>query len=76
MSDKSEEDLYTIQQVAEHLKVHYQTVRNLIQQNQIMTIKIGRNIRIPASELEKFSPKKKQKERYANWALNLLITAI
>jgi len=58
MSDKSEEDLYTIQQVAEHLKVHYQTVRNLIQQNQIMTIKIGRNIRIPASELEKFSPKK------------------
>lgn len=53
MSDKDREDLYTIQQAAEYLKVHYQTIRNFIRKKQIKSIKIGRNVRIPASELQK-----------------------
>ena len=46
------ETFYTVQEAADLLKVHYQTVRNWIRTGQIRVIKIGRSYRIPKSEIE------------------------
>ncbi len=46
------ETFYTVQEAADLLKVHYQTVRNWIKNNEIRAVKIGRSYRIPKSEIE------------------------
>ena len=46
------ETFYTVQEAADLLKVHYQTVRNWIKSNEIRAVKIGRSYRIPKSEIE------------------------
>ena len=46
------ETFYTVQEAADLLKVHYQTVRNWIKNNEIRVVKIGRSYRIPKSEIE------------------------
>lgn len=46
------ETFYTVQEAADLLKVHYQTVRNWIRSGEIRVIKIGRSYRIPKSEIE------------------------
>lgn len=50
MNDK----YYTAKEAASILNVHWQTIRNYIDQNKIQTIKIGRSIRIPESEINKY----------------------
>lgn len=48
MSDK----LFTIKEAAEHLNVHYQTVRNYIKSGDLPASKVGKNVRIKFSDLE------------------------
>ncbi len=51
------EKLLTLHEVAEILKIHYQTVRTYIQEGQITAIKIGRNWRVKPEDLEEFVSK-------------------
>lgn len=48
-------ELVTVQEVADYLRVHHVTVRNMIARNQIKVISFGmhRTMRIPKSEIEK-----------------------
>lgn len=46
------ETFYTVQEAADLLKVHYQTVRNWIRNGEIRAVKIGRSYRIPKSQIE------------------------
>lgn len=52
MSD-FEKAFYTIPEAAELLDVHPNTIRNLVKQKKIAHYRVGRQIRIAASELEK-----------------------
>lgn len=52
------EILYTIEEVATYLKVDPKTVRNWIDEGKIVSIKIGRLVRIRESELNKFVERK------------------
>lgn len=46
-------EMLTIAQAAEHLNVHKNTIRNLIQRGELHALRIGRNIiRIPAAEVQ------------------------
>ena len=45
--------MLTVQEVAEILRVHYSTAMRLITEGQIKGIKIGRQWRIPRSEVER-----------------------
>ncbi len=47
------DNLYTIKEAAEILKIHWQTVRNLIRQGKLPSSKVGKNIRIRQSDLDK-----------------------
>lgn len=46
------ETFYTVQEAADLLKVHYQTVRNWIKSGELRVVKIGRSYRIPKSQIE------------------------
>ena len=46
------ETFYTIQEAADLLKVHHNTVRSWIKSGQIRAVKIGRSYRIPKSQTE------------------------
>jgi excisionase family DNA binding protein len=49
----SSPEMLTIAQAAEHLNVHKNTIRNLIQRGDLNAVRIGRNIiRIPAAEVQ------------------------
>lgn len=50
-----EEQLFSVKQVGILLKVHPLTVRRYIKEGKLKAIKIGGNIRIPASSLDNFS---------------------
>jgi len=50
MSDR----LLTIKESAGYLKVHWQTVRNYIQQGRLRAVKAGKNVRILESDLKQF----------------------
>ena len=58
MSDR----LLTLKETADYLKVHYQTVRSYIAKNQLQAVKVGRNIRIKESDIERFLEKKSQEK--------------
>lgn len=45
------EKFYSVQEAANLLKVHYQTVRNWIIAGKLRAVKVGRSSRIPASEI-------------------------
>lgn len=45
--------LYSVQEVAEKLNLSEQTVRKLIKKGEIQSIRLGKNIRIPTSELHR-----------------------
>jgi excisionase family DNA binding protein len=47
-------DLYTLEEVAEHLKVSLQTVRRLVRANRLKTIRVGRQHRVTADALREF----------------------
>lgn len=48
------EKVLTVQEVASVLKVHFNTVYELVRQKKIKSIKIGRQIRIPEQYLFEF----------------------
>lgn len=49
------DNLLTIREAAKYLKVHWQTVRNYIQKNQLPAVKIGRTIRVSLHDLQNFN---------------------
>lgn len=60
------DNIYTIKEASEYLKVHWQTVRNYIRKGKLRSFKIGRNLRIRESDLRNFvkgkNPRKLEKE--------------
>lgn len=53
--------MYTIQEVADLMKVHRNTVSRWINTNQLEVIRIGRTARIPKESLQKMSSKEPNK---------------
>ena len=45
---------YTVEQVAELLQVHWQTVLNYIKSGKLKALRLGKGYRIPKSELDDF----------------------
>lgn len=58
---KTEEQYYSIEEVAKMLKVAYLTVYRWIQSGKLSSNKAGKQYRIKKSELDKFIEHKKQK---------------
>jgi excisionase family DNA binding protein len=54
------EQYYTIEEVAEKLKVTRQAIHNWIKEGRIESIKIGRARRIPAASIERLLEQSKQ----------------
>ena len=54
-------EFLTIPEAAEKLKVHKNTIRKLIKEKQLSVVRVGKQIRIVDTELEKISDSKKQK---------------
>ncbi len=50
----TDDQLLTVEQVAEHLQVHWQTVLNYIKSGKIEAIKLGKGYRIPKECLANF----------------------
>jgi excisionase family DNA binding protein len=48
------EEIYTIEEVADILKVSQQTVRKLIREKKLRTVRVGVQIRIRQSEIDRF----------------------
>ena len=48
------EQVYTVEQFAEHLKLHPKTVLRFIREGRLRAVKVGRSYRILRSELEAF----------------------
>lgn len=48
------EDILTVQQTANYLKVCEKTVRNLIRENKLGASRVGRTWRIPMNEIDKY----------------------
>lgn len=59
MSDFAK-DFYTIEEAAELLKVHVNTLYNMTRKGRIAYYKIGKQKRIPTSELEKLKIERTQ----------------
>ncbi len=53
------DNLLTIKEAANYLKVHWQTVRNHIKSKDLKAVKVGKNIRILESDLRNFMNKTK-----------------
>jgi excisionase family DNA binding protein len=47
------DEFFTVTEVAEHLKLNPQTIRNWIDQGRLPALKIGRRVRIRRSELDR-----------------------
>lgn len=47
------DDVYTIDEVADRLKVHVNTVRRAIDRREIRAVHIGRQVRVSKAELER-----------------------
>lgn len=45
---------YTVEQVAELLQVHWQTVLNYIKSGKLKALRLGKGYRIPKNELDNF----------------------
>ncbi len=48
------EKLLSIKETSEYLKIHWQTVRKYIKEKKLIAIKVGRNVRITKSEVDRF----------------------
>jgi excisionase family DNA binding protein len=57
------EEMLTIRQVADEMKVHYETVRGWIQTGELVAVDIGRVYRISRTELEEFKRRKRTDQR-------------
>lgn len=51
---------YTIQEVAERLKVHFHTVRKLLRQGEIQSFRVGNQIRVAHEDLEAYIQRQKR----------------
>jgi excisionase family DNA binding protein len=51
---------YTVQEVADSLNVHPNTIRNWINSGDLKSYKLGNTLRISKEDLEKFLEKNKQ----------------
>jgi putative resolvase len=49
------ENLYTLQESADYLKVHYSTVYRWVQSGQLKANKVGNHWRVPESELKRLA---------------------
>jgi excisionase family DNA binding protein len=49
-----QEQVYSIEEAARLLKVHPDTIRRMIKRGEMQSRKVGRQYRIPRSEIEKF----------------------
>jgi len=49
-----EEQVYTVQEIAKLLKIHWQTVLNYIKAERLKAIRIGKNYRITRADLDNF----------------------
>lgn len=57
----SSSSLYSVRQVADQLGVHPETVRRLIHDGRLEAVRIGRVLRIDASELDGFLARQRVK---------------
>ena len=48
------ETLYTVEQVASRLQVHWQTVLTYIKSGRLRAVKLGRGYRVDPNDLEEF----------------------
>lgn len=58
MSHLSSTDYLTIQQAADYLKVSVSTIRRLISSKEIIITRVGRLVRIPKTELDRYLARK------------------
>jgi predicted adenylyl cyclase CyaB len=56
------DNLLTVKEASEYLKVHWQTVRNYIRKGNLKSAKVGRNLRIRQSEVERFIKRKSRSQ--------------
>lgn len=54
LTDAIEAEVFTVEQVAELLKVHPETIRLAIRRGQLKAAKVGRSFRIARPDLESF----------------------
>lgn len=59
MSDKKQDQYYSIEEVAKMLKVAYLTVYRWVQADKLKACKAGKQYRIKKSDLDKFIERKK-----------------
>lgn len=67
-----EQDLYTVEQVADLLNLHVKTVRNYVREGRLKAVRIGKQYRISGSDLakltgrpaESFRPQPVRRERH------------
>ncbi|HET6971379.1 MAG TPA: helix-turn-helix domain-containing protein [Phenylobacterium sp.] len=52
MSDPMSEEIYTVEQFAERLKLHRKTVLRFIREGRVRAVKVGKSYRILRSDLE------------------------
>ena len=64
------EQYYTIEEVAEKLKVTRQAIHNWIKEGRLDSIKIGRARRIPAASIERLLEQSKQRSRSQEQPVN------
>ena len=57
------EEMLTIRQVADELKVHYETVRGWIQSGELVALDIGRGYRISRIDLEDFKRRRRTDQK-------------
>ncbi len=55
---------YTVQEVAEMLKVHWQTILNYIKTKKLKAVKIGKEYRIREADLSEFLETNKTKQKW------------
>ena len=53
-TDGGVEPLYTINETAEYLKLHPQTVRKMVQRGELRTTAVGMRLRIKASDIRAY----------------------
>ena len=53
MSPEWDEEYLTVNEIAEHLKLNPQTLRNWIDQNRLPAVRIGRRVRVRRTDLDR-----------------------
>lgn len=48
------ERVYTVEEIASHLGTHHNNVYRMLQRGDLRCVRVGRNIRVPASALDDF----------------------